>query len=92
VTRTAGSDAGGTPPFRVNTMDLSKLPRLSRSTTPPGDPNAGGGRADTDPVGYQPPARYRAYDDRYDGDGDGALNFLDIFLAVGMGCCSCSSA
>ena len=66
-------------------MDLSKLPRLSRTPTSPDAPNAGGGNSAGDaagqPIGYQPPAAYRSYRD----EDEGPLNFLDIFLAVGMG-------
>ena len=64
-------------------MDLSKLPRRSQTSTPPNDPNAVPGTpyAGGEPVAYSSSPRYRSYRD----EDEGQLNFLDIFLAVGMG-------
>lgn len=88
VVRTGWKPVSRTCPFDLEataarpgerTMDLSKLPRLSRTNTPQNDAGAPGG--DGGPIGYQPPAAYRSY---RDGD-EGPLSVLDIFLAVGVG-------
>jgi hypothetical protein len=63
-------------------MDLSKLPKLSQTSTPPND--AGG------PVGGPSPAAARPdyagpATPAYRPDGDGGFTAMDVFLSVGVG-------